>query len=102
MSERIDHAAEAARLLAYVAQLNATVDGPRIQHMTILAAGHAGLAGVEQQRVANVIALMQVEMESDTMPTDALDAVYEREPISVLSNQFKLHTRPEIKEALGL
>lgn len=63
---------------------------------------HATLALVEQKRIANTIALMQLERESDTMPTDALDAVYEREHISALSNQFRLHTRTEIKEALGL
>lgn len=56
MSTRIDHAAEAEKWLAYSADLNPVVDGPRVSHASILAAGHAALAGVEQQRLANVIA----------------------------------------------
>ncbi|MNY56331.1 hypothetical protein D3C86_1924000 [compost metagenome] len=55
MTERIDHAAESRKWLEYSANLNPEVDWPRISHAAVLAAGHAALAGVEQQRIANLI-----------------------------------------------
>ena len=102
MSTRIDHAAEAEKWLAYSADLNPVVDWPRVSHASILAAGHAALAGVEQQRIANLIELLRVEAENKSTPTDALDALYEREYDYGLGDSVKLHTRPEIKEALRL
>lgn len=53
----IDHAAEAQKWIDYSGDLNPDVDWPRIAHASTLAATHAALAGVEQQRIANLIAL---------------------------------------------
>lgn len=57
MDDRIDHAAEARKWLEYSADLNPEVDWPRISHASVLAASHAALAAVDQQRIANRIAL---------------------------------------------
>ena len=69
MSTRIDHAAEAEKWLACSADLNPVVDWPRVSHASILAAGHAALAGVEQQRLANVIAWTTTNRSEPTEST---------------------------------
>ena len=74
MTERIDHAAEAEKWLAYSADLNPVVDWPRVSHASILAAGHAALAGVEQQRIANLIAIWACTDTADW----ALEAIAKR------------------------
>lgn len=58
MSERIDHAAEAVRLIEL-----SSVPPYTDESRTLLAAAqvHATLALVEQQRIANLIALSQVQ-----------------------------------------
>ena len=62
MSERIDHAAEAARLLEI--QVSGDIEANVILQVianTVGAQVHATLALVEQQRIANLLALLKPE-----------------------------------------
>ena len=63
MTERIDHAAESEKWIAYSADLNPASDWPRVAHATTLAAAHAALAGVEQQRIANLLTYLSLPIE---------------------------------------
>ncbi|KTS90689.1 hypothetical protein NS183_07860 [Microbacterium testaceum] len=66
MTERIDHAAE-ARAALKAAQMN-PADADVITDPWLLAAQvHAALAGVEQQRIANRIALASAVAEASRM-----------------------------------
>ena len=97
MSERIDHAAEARRILSDVKPYED-------QHLEVgmgSAQVHATLALVEQQRIANIIdvALLQL-MSAEDGPVnilgngEALRALYPDGPITPLS--------PDIAAALGV
>lgn len=97
MTERIDHAAKAMEWLTPAEGTGLT--WTETSGMAAIAQAHATLALVEQQRIANLIALARVESENHTTPTDALDALYTREETSF---DTKLHTRAEIREGLGL
>ncbi len=57
MTERIDHAGEAIRLMDEIAQMDPIADFTAIAHKSLLVTSHIGLASVEQQRIANLIAL---------------------------------------------
>lgn len=85
-SERTDHAAEAARVLRDV---SADSNGTYADAMAY-AQAHATLALVEQQRIANLIALsVPQELEGDAT-------------VWVSSYESSGLLRPEIREALGL
>lgn len=58
---------------------------------------HATLALVEQQRIANVIALAQIASDPDAIVTPAERAAWE-----AIAHPGTGHPRPWIKEALGL
>lgn len=67
MSERIDHFAEARELLAANITADDWATGIAVMHMKVAAANvHATLALVEQQRIANLIALFQRDPEELT------------------------------------
>ncbi|MFJ4173355.1 hypothetical protein [Microbacterium sp. NPDC089696] len=105
MPERIDHVAEARRLQETARGIvtdNPTAFAPYMAAVILLdeARLEAQLALVEQQRIANVLALLRIESENRITPTDALDSIYEIEAPEW--GEKKLSTRDEIKEALGL
>lgn len=95
MGERIDHAEQSRRLLhsMTVAEIGT------IQASLMAAQVNATLALVEQQRIANLIALVHLEAANDATPSDAIGAIWSREEIGPM---FKLHTRPDIAAALGI
>lgn len=90
MSGRIDHATESRGLLYYATE--AVPPGPSEMRSTYIAEAqvHATLALVEQQRVANLIALAQVTIVPGDMPV-MRGIIWEGERL-----------RSDIREALGL
>ena len=92
MSDRIDHAAEAVALLNLAAAAQHQGD-PR--HLIAAAQVHASLALVEQQRIANLIALAKetfaAQEASEALGTFATATPGER-----------IGLRPEIAAALGI
>jgi hypothetical protein len=96
VSDRIDHAAE-----AMICIKTAHREG-RDPFSMMQAQVHAMLALVEQQRIANILALSRLECENESTPTDALDALYTREGGDDWGVALKLHTCPEIREGLRL
>ena len=92
MSDRIDHAAEAVALLNLAAAAQHQGD-PR--HLIAAAQVHASLALVEQQRIANLIALAKetfaAHEASEALGTFATATPGER-----------IGLRPEIAAALGI
>ncbi len=95
MADRIDHAAEAQKWIEYSADLNPETDWPRVAHASVLATTHAALAGVEQQRIANLIAL-EVSNRIDTGIFQTGD-----EEETPWGQQTRLVLTDEIREALG-
>lgn len=91
MTERIDHAAEARRALAAAAETPADVEGA--DPWLLAAQVHATLALVEQQRIANIIAMVA---GSDP---DATSMLYQRDE-DLWNAPSELN--PQIREALGL
>lgn len=87
-SERIDHAKEALALRSYASQQPEDADCA-----DVLAAAqvHATLALVEQQRIANIIALHRHEVEYDL-----------NEGRSLIFESGSETLRSEISEALGI
>lgn len=75
MNERIDHAAEAERLAVLAGFTYGTIDtrngdmavAQQIEAQTLATTAqvHATLALVEQQRIANLIAIMALEIQED-------------------------------------
>ncbi len=109
MAERIDHAAEAREALGLASRF------PPSQVSSLLAEAlvDATLALVEQQRIANLIALVRltgVRQESDydeceLLASEALHALieYERTPATPFSDSEDVPgVRPGIREGLGL
>lgn len=99
-AERIDHAARA--LVEYDAALEVMesegiTDGTVVAS-AVLAQVHATLALVEQQRIANLIALTR--LSDDDMRIGAEDALFEPDP--TLGHGKPWRVRPGIREALGL
>lgn len=93
-SERIDHAAEAVRVLRDV---SSDANGTYADAMAY-AQAHATLALVEQQRVANVI-----ELAKGAAGTDAQQAARSALVIKTADDfGSPKSVRPEIREALGL
>lgn len=86
MSERIDHAAEAARVLALPYSSNEASE----LNATLYALAQAQLALVEQQRIANLIAVASAE---------TMDVSREWYPAMPLTYE---HMRQEIAAALGI
>ena len=92
----IDHAAEAKRLLPKRGE------GMMPNHIAA-AQVHATLALVEQQRIANLIALARIETENISTPTDALDTIYRREEISTgFGGETRLHMKSWALDALRI
>lgn len=97
-SDRIDHAAEARRLLDLV---------PASMHkdeVFAVSQVHATLALVEQQRIHNLVALAQgghgVSMGVENIALDALRELHSSDNGPWAEQTVKL--RPEIREALGI
>ena len=88
MTERIDHVAEANRLLSEIAPF-------QTQHLEVAmttAQVHATLALVEQQRIANLIAIMAMALQGVGAGEHSRD------------EYVRLHQKinPQIVEVLGL
>ena len=88
MSERIDHAAEAREWI------DAAAGHPGAVSTAILAQAEATLALVEQQRIANLIALSQVQ---DGLGTSAYSALAVMSP-----DRRRTILDPNIAAALGI
>ncbi len=71
-NERIDHASKARKHLEYVGDFDEadSRDWPLVN--AAVAQAHAALALVEQQRIANLIALTRLEHADGIDPRDAL------------------------------
>lgn len=96
MSDRIDHGAEA------VAALMGSGDGRNFAtDASQNAIAHAVLALVEQQRIANLIALSQSEDGNGWTPEQPLNAVF-REHWNDETGQGHCTIAPEIAAALGI
>jgi len=102
MSARIDHAAEAQK------SLDAAWDSPKSTHFLAEAQVSATLALVEQQRIANLVSLMQMQAEidenTDLLAHEALHSLisFERKGSQISGPVDVPSIRPEIREALGL
>ena len=110
MTDRIDHAAEARKILheathdEHGAVPEELLDDEEKRNLSLWwqeAQVHAMLAVADQARVANIISLARVESENTMTPTDALDTIYTRTEWTP-DEGVKLHTRPEIAAALGI
>ena len=123
MSARIDHAAEALRVIAEGEDAarkakeqarggnptRADNYGKKAHGCWAQAQVHATLALAEQQRIANVISLMQMQAEIDEntelLAGEALHSLidYRRTPATPFSDPDDQPViRPEIREAMGL
>ena len=90
MTDRIDHVAEAVALL----NLAVTAQGdPR--HLIAAAQAHATLALVEQQRIANLIALLKDTFASH----EALEVLSD---VATAQSGQLISLRPDIAAALGI
>lgn len=99
MSDRNDHAAEAREFLAGDVTADDWATGIAMLHMKAAAAqAHATLALVEQQRIANIIALLQCKSTIADYGFDGLAEFIHDEA----DGYPKAHLRPEIREALGI
>ncbi|ALJ22070.1 hypothetical protein [Microbacterium sp. No. 7] len=111
MSDRIDHAQEARGFLDLARQIPSNEDetNPAAALAIQEAQAHALLALVEQQRIANLIALTRVG-QSDFIDSEEAgyllvgDALYGALVTTVQTSPDDEHyeIRPEIREALGL
>lgn len=95
MSDRIDHAAEAVGLLALAVTAQHQGD-PR--HLIAAAQAYAALALVEQQRIANLIALAS-STDSIAARAQAEITLFER---VTRGSYLALLLRPDIAAALGI
>ena len=75
MSNRIDHAGEARRFLASAGEPGADMSAHTATSRAARAQAHATLALVEQQRIANLIALMESNHASTNDAHAALDTL---------------------------
>lgn len=101
MSERIDHVGEANAILqaaeVYVSVEHVQKTGEKKSDQLVNALVHAALALVEQQRLANIIALAHVADTSDAAVSPLEQTAWEAIGITGSGEM-----RPEIREALGL
>lgn len=95
MSDRIDHAAEAVALLNLAVTAQHQGD-PR--HLIAAAQAYAALALVEQQRIANLIALAS-STDSIAARAQAEITLFER---VTRGSYLALLLRPDIAAALGI
>ena len=93
MTDRIDHAAEARRLTSAVTTRDWAEESPYVDRRTAVARVHATLALVEQQRIANLIALANGDTHLST--TAYLQLAVE---LGIRPAEF----RPDIAAALGI
>lgn len=97
MTERIDHYAEAERVLH---ECTGLIRGGAAQTSMLAAAQvHATLALAEQARIANIIALAESGRTTVNGARTALAGLFTG---SAEDGSANMHLRPEIKEALGL
>lgn len=101
MNERIDHAAEARMHIEWAHDQQARMGefDESVQHNATLAVAEATLALVEQQRIANLIALATgVDVISGHGIARMASNEAHRHIVSDPNGEF----RPEIRQALGM
>ena len=98
MSDRIDHAAEARKCIEWATkwQIAAGSTAATENAHALIAQTHATLALVEQQKIANMIALMDSPRTATSVARVAERALAEGEPV------VNRTLRPEIATALGI
>lgn len=108
MSGRVDHAAN-ARAWLVGAEDRDVPPGPVATSFGVIAQAHATLALVEQQRIANLIALSglnyALEEEMGELGNEAANRLMSREstPVTPFSGPDEIVTwRVDVREALGL
>lgn len=97
MTERIDHAAKAREVLAEIEQMDPQTQWVEMTQKQLVVTANIGLASVEQQRIANLIALATMP-EAGTLETAAAHALL----IPAGNGRDRPTIRPEIREGLGL
>jgi len=102
MTERIDHAERARHTMRQTLDCCETDENTGALVSMAAAQVHATLALVEQQRIANLIALNQCEDGNGWQAEGQHDGIYEHVETGQFSGDNGTRVRPEIKEALGL
>lgn len=104
MTERIDHAAEARIHIdwAHEHQEREGITERTVTDTALLAQAEATLALVEQQRIANLIALSQALDGNGWQAAEPLDAIFAYRNAEPHDEFAGLHLRPEIAAALGI
>lgn len=72
-TERIDHTAEAKRLMAEIEKMDPATQWMAMTQKSLLVTSHIGLAAVEQQRIDNLMTYLKLPMrvhgtESEAWP----------------------------------
>lgn len=101
MSERVDDVQEAREWIREALMEDGPGNDSRAALPARLAQAHATLALVEQQRIANLIALARMESRNYAIGKGATDAIWERRTGAEFGEPSML-LRPEIREVLGL
>ena len=99
MIDRIDHTAESQRILDHMLSVCETDENTTALLYAQAAQVHAMLALVEQQRIANVIALAESGRTTVSGARSALAGLYDG---SLDEGTTRMTLRSDIKEALGL
>lgn len=101
MSERIDHAAEAQRCIEWSRDWQLEEGCTETTGITyaILAQAEATLALVEQQRIANLIALAESGRTTVNGARAALSGLYDG---AVEDGSANMHIRADVAVALGI
>lgn len=101
MTERIDHAAEARDSISLAQDDALAEEATSITH-AMIANAEATLALVEQQRIANLIALSQALDGNGWQAAEPLDAIFAYRNTEPDDEFAGLHIRPDIAAALGI
>lgn len=96
MTDRIDHADLARRNMQFVQEHSEDIDPPEATVTLLAAQVHAALALVEQQRIANLVALMDSPRTATSVARVAERALTQGEPV------VNRELRPDIAAALGI
>lgn len=99
MTNRIDHFAEARRLVLATETRDWNQESPYVDRRLAAAQVHATLALAEQQRIANLIALAESGRTTTNGARSALSGLYSGRAEDGSAN---MAIRPDIAAALGI
>lgn len=102
MSERIDHATEASRLMSTITTYDWAEESPYVDLSMAAAEVHTLLAIHEQLRIANVIALSQVTDGNGWQASEPLNALFAYRSQDPEDGFEGLHIRPDIADSLSI